>query len=109
MAFERRLTTRPCNSILSATTANVFIKKNRCGHCKNLAPTYEKVAKDFARESDCVVANLDATSSAGVAEKYEVKGYPTIKFFPKGEDKTPINYEGAWKGNIRGVLQASAN
>ncbi|CAG8736169.1 37_t:CDS:2, partial [Racocetra fulgida] len=29
-----------------------------------------------------------------IGDEYKVSGYPTIKFFPKGEDKTPINYEG---------------
>ncbi|CAG8615593.1 9177_t:CDS:2 [Funneliformis mosseae] len=65
-----------------------------CGHCKNLAPIYESVAKDYAQESNCVVANVDATEHKDIAEKYGVTGYPTIKFFPKGEDKTPIDYQG---------------
>ncbi|CAG8610898.1 14628_t:CDS:2, partial [Cetraspora pellucida] len=65
-----------------------------CGHCKNLAPIYEKVAEDYSQESDCVVANVDATVSKDIGDEYKVSGYPTIKFFPKGEDKTPINYEG---------------
>ncbi|ORY46974.1 disulfide isomerase, partial [Rhizoclosmatium globosum] len=63
-----------------------------CGHCKNLAPTYEKVARAFSTESNCIVANVDATVNKDVAEKYEVKGYPTIKFFPAGST-TPETYE----------------
>ncbi|KAI9009131.1 thioredoxin-like protein [Hyaloraphidium curvatum] len=65
-----------------------------CGHCVALAPTYEKVAKDFAREANCVVANLDATAATSVAEKYGIQGYPTIKFFPAGGAKEPVSYEG---------------
>ncbi|KAL1915922.1 uncharacterized protein VTP21DRAFT_6310 [Calcarisporiella thermophila] len=64
-----------------------------CGHCKNLAPIYEKVAQDFSTELDCVVANVDATQNESLAEKYGVTGYPTIKFFPKGDDKKPIDYD----------------
>ncbi|KAJ3009961.1 UNVERIFIED_CONTAM: hypothetical protein HDU68_002405, partial [Siphonaria sp. JEL0065] len=63
-----------------------------CGHCKNLAPTYEKVARTFATESNCIVANVDATVNKDIAEKYEVKSYPTIKFFPAGST-APISYE----------------
>ncbi|KAH9786672.1 protein disulfide-isomerase like 2-1 [Citrus sinensis] len=55
-----------------------------CGHCKNLAPTYEKVAAAFALEDDVVVANLDADKYKDLAEKYGVSGFPTLKFFPKG-------------------------
>ncbi|ORZ14289.1 thioredoxin/protein disulfide isomerase [Lobosporangium transversale] len=64
-----------------------------CGHCKNLAPTYEKVAQDFLNDKDTVViANVDATVETAVAEKYGVKGYPTIKFF--AADGTVEDYTG---------------
>ncbi|KAF5739996.1 putative protein disulfide isomerase [Tripterygium wilfordii] len=61
-----------------------------CGHCKQLAPTYEKVATAFKLDEDIVIANLDADKYKDLAEKYGVSGYPTLKFFPKsnkaGED-----------------------
>ncbi len=60
---------------------------------KSLAPIYEQVAQTYARESKCVIANVDATKSQSLAEKYGVQGYPTIKFFPAG-DKTPVEYNG---------------
>jgi len=65
-----------------------------CGHCKNLKPTYEQVAKDFLQENNCIVANLDADAEVNrpLALKYGVQSYPTIKFFPKGGE--PIDYEG---------------
>ncbi|KAJ3272372.1 Protein disulfide-isomerase-like 2-2 [Terramyces sp. JEL0728] len=52
-----------------------------CGHCKSLAPIYEKVAKVFKNDKACVVANVDATVSEEVAARYNVQGYPTLKFF----------------------------
>ncbi|KAI8829185.1 thioredoxin-like protein [Chytriomyces cf. hyalinus JEL632] len=64
-----------------------------CGHCKSLAPIYEKVARDFATESNCVVANVDATVNQDSASKHDVQGYPTIKFFAAG-DKEGEKYEG---------------
>jgi len=65
-----------------------------CGHCKSLKPTYEQVAKAFLPESKCIVANLDADAEPNrpLAEKYEIKSFPTIKFFPKGGE--PIDYKG---------------
>ncbi|KAI8816016.1 thioredoxin-like protein [Fimicolochytrium jonesii] len=66
-----------------------------CGHCKNLAPIYEKVAQDFSREPHVIVANLDATVASDVAQKYGIEGYPTIKFFPAGGDpEKPVHYNG---------------
>ncbi|KAJ6940865.1 protein disulfide-isomerase A6 [Populus alba x Populus x berolinensis] len=64
-----------------------------CGHCKNLAPTYEKVATAFKSEEDVVVANLEADKYKDLAEKYGVSGFPTLKFFPKG-NKAGEEYEG---------------
>ncbi|CAL1398715.1 unnamed protein product [Linum trigynum] len=64
-----------------------------CGHCKNLAPTYEKVATAFKSEGDVVIANLDADKYKDYAEKYGVSGYPTLKFFPKG-NKAGEDYDG---------------
>ncbi|KAI0090087.1 protein disulfide isomerase [Irpex rosettiformis] len=68
-----------------------------CGHCKNLKPTYEKVAIDFANEPNCVVANVDADAAANrpLAEKYGVGSFPTIKFFGKNSKEEPEDYDEA--------------
>jgi len=67
-----------------------------CGHCKRLKPIYEDVAKDFASESNCVVANVDADAQVNrpLAEKYEIGSFPTIKFFSKDNKAEPEDYDG---------------
>ncbi|KAI5981913.1 thioredoxin-like protein [Pisolithus albus] len=67
-----------------------------CGHCKNLKPIYEQVARDFKPESNCIVANVDADAALNkeLAGRYGVASYPTIKFFPRG-GKEVEDYEGA--------------
>ncbi|KAG9061599.1 hypothetical protein KI688_007178 [Linnemannia hyalina] len=65
-----------------------------CGYCKNLAPTYEKLAADFANEKDVVVAKVDATVEQSVASKYGVTSYPTLKYFPSNSPSSPIEYYG---------------
>jgi protein disulfide-isomerase A6 len=64
-----------------------------CGHCKALAPEWEVAGKTFQAEDDIKLAALDATTAQALASKYGVKGYPTIKFFPKGST-TPEDYKG---------------
>ncbi|KAK7379184.1 hypothetical protein VNO80_04637 [Phaseolus coccineus] len=64
-----------------------------CGHCKALAPTYEKVAAAFNLDEEVVIANVDADKYKNLAEKYGVSGYPTLKFFPKS-NKAGEDYNG---------------
>lgn len=64
-----------------------------CGHCKSLAPVYDQVATAFKGEKEVVIAKVDADSHKGLGEKYGVSGYPTLKFFPKG-NKAGEDYDG---------------
>jgi protein disulfide-isomerase A6 len=64
-----------------------------CGHCKHLAPIYEKLASVYKLDDGVVIANLDADKHKDLAEKYGVSGYPTLKFFPKG-NKAGEDYDG---------------
>lgn len=41
-----------------------------CGHCKSLAPVYEKVAAAYKGEKDVVIAKLDADAHSGLGERY---------------------------------------
>ena len=67
----------------------------RCGHCKKLAPEYEKAA-EIMKDADppVVLAKTDCTietNKAGICAEMEVKGFPTLKFF---KDGVPMEYTG---------------
>jgi len=64
-----------------------------CGHCKKLAPTWEKLATIYKNEKNVVIANVDADKHREVGEKYGVSGFPTLKFFPQ-DNKAGVAYEG---------------
>jgi len=66
-----------------------------CGHCKSLAPVYEKVAATYKGEPNVVVAKVDADAHQDLASQYGVSGFPTLKFFAKGSsDKEAEPYNG---------------
>lgn len=64
-----------------------------CGHCKKLTPIYEELAEKLKGESEITIAKMDATAN-DVPSQFNVRGFPTIYFAPKGDKKNPKVYNG---------------
>jgi len=60
-----------------------------CGHCKKLAPEFEKAAVEV--KGKVSLAKVDATTDKELASKYNVKGFPTMVWF---EDSKQADYDG---------------
>jgi protein disulfide-isomerase A1 len=63
-----------------------------CGHCKSLAPIYDTLAKKLENTKGITIAKMDAT--ANEVEGVQVRGFPTIKFYKKGNKHSPMDFEG---------------
>lgn len=51
-----------------------------CGHCKSLAPEYEKAAKALKG-----IANIAAIDASNEKIDVQIQGYPTIKLYVDGK------------------------
>ncbi|CAI7810488.1 unnamed protein product [Closterium sp. NIES-54] len=77
------------------TEKAVFVKYYApwCGHCKKLAPDYEKLASAFKKTKTVAIAKVDCDVYKEMCSDYRVRGYPTLKWFPAGTD-IPVDYDG---------------
>jgi protein disulfide-isomerase A1 len=87
-------------TVIVGSTFNDYIGSDRdvfvefyapwCGHCKRLAPEYEKVGEEFKEISNLVIAKVDATEND---TPEAIKGFPTLIWYPAGQT-TGTKYEG---------------
>ncbi|KAF9354834.1 hypothetical protein BGX26_007320 [Mortierella sp. AD094] len=54
-----------------------------CGHCKALAPVYEKVAMELKGKVN--VAKVDCPANEVICKSQQVRGYPTVKLHQFGQ------------------------
>ena len=79
-----------------------------CGHCKALTPIWHELAASYAHGMN--VAEINCTESALTCDKYQVRAYPTLYYFPV-DGSHIVNYTG--RRDVASlekfILQESAN
>jgi|GEM_PF-2052335 len=85
------LTGKSHDRIVKESGKSVLVKYYApwCGHCKKMAPDYEKLGEAFKDHETIVVADMDSTENE--IASVEVQGFPTLKFWVGGE---PTDFEG---------------
>jgi len=57
-----------------------------CGHCKRMAPEFDKAATKLkTNDPPVALVKVDCDSEKDLCQKYSVSGYPTLKIFRKGQ------------------------
>ncbi|ODQ65666.1 thioredoxin-like protein, partial [Nadsonia fulvescens var. elongata DSM 6958] len=83
-----------------------------CGHCKTLAPQFDKSARKMEGIVNFVAVDCDRGKLKPLCAKYGIRGFPTVKSFRRG--KTPAkgskttaptieDYEGA--RNVKSLVR----
>ena len=61
--------------------ALVFFGTEWCGYCKKFKPEWDKFASQFNKMK---VVYIDCDKNKELAEKHNIKGFPTVKYLPNG-------------------------
>lgn len=57
-----------------------------CGHCQALEPEYAQAARNL--KGQVKLGKVDATVEQSLGQRFNVRGYPTLKVFDYGPDKS---------------------
>jgi protein disulfide-isomerase A6 len=76
--------------------ALVLFYADWCGHCKAIASDYKAVADTYSdpKIKDTIIAQIDADLYRAIGSRYNIAGYPTIVYFPKGNKENWEVYTG---------------
>ncbi len=83
-----------------------------CGHCKRTKPEFKKLMESYKGPVKIMMVDCEAPENAELVKKQNIKGFPTIRYYPNGLDGTFEDYSGnrtlfdfnQYLNNVKGVL-----
>jgi protein disulfide-isomerase A6 len=64
-----------------------------CGHCQRMVPEYSKAALGLYPLVPLYAVDCDADANKQLCSEQGVKGFPTIKLFPRGNQKPAVPFD----------------
>jgi len=65
-----------------------------CGHCQKMAPEYNKAALSLHPLVPLYAVDCDIESNKRLCGEQGVQGFPTVKLFPRGNQKPAVDFDG---------------
>lgn len=78
-----------------------------CPHCKSLKPIYEDASRAIRKDGikNVKLGAIDASQYQSYAQKYGIRGFPTLKYFPAGPKTSSDAKEFNNDRTASGILQ----
>lgn len=81
--------------LITSKKVLVLFYADWCGYCQKLKPSWSQLMEGFQGINGCQILAINADENPDLVAKHQVKGFPTIKFFPYGlEDTRCVDFEG---------------
>ena len=80
------------HGLLNFTLHQYNLSHFQCGHCQALQPEWDKLPGIM--KSRVNIAKIDATKNQQMAQKFRIKGFPTMYLMERGNKESPVTYEG---------------
>jgi len=86
---------------LTEKKAIVDFYKEGCPPCMHLMPVFEEVAQNH---DDILFVKLNGVKYSSMADKYKIRGFPTVKFFKDGQEVGSFSGERS-AGELEKIIQ----
>ena len=80
------------NGLYNNDKAHTFLLySSLCPHCQRFAPFYKELAEEvYNRSAEVEITAVDCVYDGDVCMKFNIEGYPTIRFIPPTANQTDI-------------------
>jgi len=78
-----------------------------CGHCKKLMPHFNKLMQNY--NGNVRIVKIDSDENPQLINSHNVRGFPTIRYFPEGMDKINNFKEYNGERDYSGLLNYLSN
>ena len=66
-----------------------------CGHCKRAKPEFQKLIDSHNKDNlKIIMINAESDENKDLVQREQIKGFPTVKFYPAGLSSQSQEYNG---------------